>query len=62
MDDTEFHAMIEEEAALLDGFGMHESATKMRACTTLRQATELHQEIEAVLRVAKTGARRKSNA
>ena len=53
MDTAEFHAMIEEEAALLDRFGMTESAVKMRACTTMREAVDLHQDIEALMRVAK---------
>lgn len=49
MDSTEFQARIEEEAALLDRFGMHECATKMRACTTLHEATELHEQIADAL-------------
>ena len=53
MDAEQFHAIIEEEAALLDRFGMTESAAKMRACTTMREAIELHQDIDALLRVAK---------
>ena len=53
MDAKEFHAMIEEEAALLDRFNMTEAAAKMRACTTMREAIELHQDVEALLRVAR---------
>lgn len=53
MDADEFRSIIEEEALLLDRFGMVELAAKMRACTTLGEAVELHQEIDALLRVVR---------
>lgn len=52
MDADEFHRAIEEEAVLLESFGLEECAAKMRACTSLSEATEVHRDIEAMLRVA----------
>ena len=52
MDDAEFHAMIEEEAALLDRFHMDSWATKMRACTTMREAIQVHEDVQAIVHVA----------
>lgn len=53
MDEETFHAMIEEEALILDRFGMTEGAARLRACTTLREAAEVHQDVEALIRVVK---------
>ena len=57
MDDNEFFAMIEEEAVLLDRYGMTEFAKKMRACRSVREAAEVHQDVEAFLRMAKMVSR-----
>jgi len=52
MSDEEFHAMIEEEAALLDRYGLDTWAAKMRACTTIREAVKVHEDVQAIIRVA----------
>lgn len=49
---AELRSAIEEEADLLERFGMTTLAAKMRACTTIEEATELHQDIEALSRFA----------
>lgn len=48
----EFRAMIEEEAGLLDRFGMDSWAAKLRACTTMREAIKVHEDVQAIIRVA----------
>jgi hypothetical protein len=58
--DEEFSAMIEEEAAHLERFGMTETAERMRACRTLRQAIEVHNDVMDVLTMARVlGAKRR---
>ena len=52
MNADEFHAMIEEEAALLDRFNMDSWAAKMRACTSLSEAIQVHEDVQAIIRVA----------
>ena len=52
--------MIEEEAAHLERFGMTETAERMRACRTLRQAIEVHNEVMDILTMARVlGAKRR---
>ena len=52
MDAAEFHAMIEEEATLLDRYGMESWAAKMRACSSIREAVQVHEDVQAIIRVA----------
>lgn len=52
MDATTVAAIIEEEAALLERLTLPELAAKMRTCTTLAEAIELHRDIEGMVRVA----------
>ena len=54
MNDEEFFAMIDQEAQLLEWFGLTEAAKRMRACTTLGAAVALHDVIMDALTTART--------
>lgn len=61
MTNEEFRDMVEEEAALFDRFGMTALAERMRACTTLQQAVDVHKDAEALIRVAQIARRQGAN-
>jgi hypothetical protein len=62
MTDEEFFAMIDQEAQLLEQFGLTDAAERMRACTTLpaaltvrvEAAVALHNEVMDALATART--------
>ena len=54
MTDEEFFAMIDQEAQLLERFGLTDAAERMRACTTLGAAVALHNEVMDALATART--------
>jgi hypothetical protein len=54
MTDEEFFAMIDQEAQLLERFGLTDAAERMRACTTLGAAVDLYDEVKDALATART--------